>query len=147
PDFVMYSATPDKKMGNPLKLDVPPPASASSAGAAPEDPDIAAARARASALEKLQDQQIVLAQQKAGQIPSPGGEVNSTWLYQRQNKDVATEKPVVATRSTGLYWLAPGTVINAVMMNAVDTTLPGDITARVTQTVYDSRYGQHVVIP
>lgn len=54
---------------------------------------------------------------------------------------------IMAQRANGRYWLAPGTVINAVLLNAVNTLLPGALTARVTQNIYDSRYGTHLVIP
>ncbi len=52
-----------------------------------------------------------------------------------------------AVRANGEYWIAPGTVINGVLLSAVDTQLPGSITARVTQDIYDSRYGTQLVIP
>lgn len=54
---------------------------------------------------------------------------------------------MMAQRANGRYWLAPGTAINAVLLNAVNTLLPGSLTARVTQNIYDSRYGTHLVIP
>lgn len=54
---------------------------------------------------------------------------------------------MMAQRANGRYWLAPGTAINAVLLNAVNTLLPGALTARVTQNIYDSRYGTHLVIP
>ncbi|NIB13652.1 TrbI/VirB10 family protein, partial [Agrobacterium radiobacter] len=34
-----------------------------------------------------------------------------------------------------------------VLLNAVDTKLPGQLVARVTQNIYDSRYGRYLVIP
>lgn len=65
-----------------------------------------------------------------------------------QNNDkVGTEPATVAKRIDGLHWIAPGTIIRAVLLNAVDTRLPGQITARVTEPVYDSRYGRYLVIP
>lgn len=41
----------------------------------------------------------------------------------------------------------PGTIIPGVLITAVNTDLPGDIMARVSQNVYDSRYGKHLLIP
>ena len=63
------------------------------------------------------------------------------------NEKVGSESTTVASRVDGLYWLAPGTVIRAVLLNAVDTSIPGQITARVTEPVYDSRYGRYLVVP
>jgi type IV secretory pathway VirB10-like protein len=60
---------------------------------------------------------------------------------------VATEQSNVAKRIDGLYWIAPGTIIEAVLLNAVDTSVPGQVTARVTTPVYDSRYGRYLVVP
>jgi len=64
------------------------------------------------------------------------------------NEDkVKTEQTNIAKRIDGLYWIAPGTIIEAVLLNAVDTSIPGQVTARVTTPVYDSRYGRYLVIP
>jgi type IV secretory pathway VirB10-like protein len=60
---------------------------------------------------------------------------------------VSDEQTKVAKRVDGLYWIAPGTVIRAVLLNAIDTNLPGQIVARVTEPVYDSRYGKYLVVP
>ncbi len=81
------------------------------------------------------------------QIASPNS-AQSAPLAAAHNSEVTVAKAdMMAQRANGLYWLAPGTVINAVLLNAVDTLLPGNLTARVTQNVYDSRYGTHLVIP
>lgn len=110
-----------------------------------KDPEVIRAKA------KLAEYQ---AQQKAQAAASGGGEGaaspsenNEKWLFDRQDDKVEASKSIMATRAKGLFWLAPGTVINAVVMNAIDTRLPGHVTARVTQTTYDSRYGRYVVIP
>lgn len=65
----------------------------------------------------------------------------------QNNEKVETESTKVASRIDGLYWIAPGTIIRAVLLNAVDTSTPGQITARVTEPVYDSRYGRYLVVP
>lgn len=96
-----------------------------------------------SAMQALEDAQLA---QKADKVQAPG-ENNQRWLFEKQNSKVDPAKSIMATRSTGLYWLAPGTIVNAVMLNAVDTRLPGQIAARVTQPIYDSRYGRYLVIP
>lgn len=63
------------------------------------------------------------------------------------DEKVAAESTTVAKRIEGLHWIAPGTIIRAVLLNAVDTSIPGQITARVTEPVYDSRYGRYLVVP
>lgn len=60
---------------------------------------------------------------------------------------VGTASTTMAQRVNGLHWIAPGTIIRAVLLSAVDTRIPGQITARVTEPVYDSRYGRYLVIP
>lgn len=65
----------------------------------------------------------------------------------RNDDKVGQESTTVSNRVDGLYWIAPGTIIRAVLLNAVDTRVPGQITARVTDPVYDSRYGRYLVIP
>lgn len=63
------------------------------------------------------------------------------------NEKVVAASTTMAKRIDGLHWIAPGTVIRAVLLNAVDTRIPGQVTARVTEPVYDSRYGRYLVIP
>lgn len=41
----------------------------------------------------------------------------------------------------------PGTVIDAVLVNGINTDYPGTITARVTSNVFDSSTGKHLLIP
>lgn len=60
---------------------------------------------------------------------------------------VGAAETTTAKRISGLYWIAPGTIIRAVLINAVDTRIPGQVTARVTEPVYDSRYGRYLVVP
>ena len=85
--------------------------------------------------------------QAAGRSQAPS-DSNSAWLYSAQNQAVKeTTGDIVATRGKALYWMAPGTTINAVLLSAVNTLLPGHIVARVTQNIYDSRYGRYLVIP
>lgn len=161
PPFVVYEAGPESKghgslMQAPLKaLDVShsgdAPASSSSAQFDAEyakenpnnDPSVQQSQ---KDIAKYKAEQAARDQQRADGVAVPGEE-NQQWLFQRQNEKVKGATSIMAQRNTGLYWLAPGTVINAVILNAVDTSLPGHITARVTQTAYDSRYGRYMVIP
>jgi type IV secretion system protein VirB10 len=53
---------------------------------------------------------------------------------------------------SGGYFLAEnaiwvGTIIPAVLETAVNTDLPGNVVARVTSNIYDSRSGKHLLIP
>lgn len=63
------------------------------------------------------------------------------------NDKVKPETVNAAKRVDGLYWIAPGTIIRAVLLNAVNTQVPGQVTARTTEPIYDSRYGRYMVIP
>jgi type IV secretory pathway VirB10-like protein len=108
------------------------------------DPSVKAAQAKVDAYKAAQEE---AATQKANGITSPNGEGDSAWLYRLQNSQIGVAKSIMAQRDSGKYWIAPGTVINAVVLSAVDTRLPGQIVARVTQATYDSRYGRYMVIP
>lgn len=44
-------------------------------------------------------------------------------------------------------YVGAGTIIPAVLLTGIDSDLPGMITAQVTQTVYDTVSGAHVLIP
>lgn len=63
------------------------------------------------------------------------------------NDKVVDESITTATRISGKYWLAPGVVIRAVLLGAVDTQVAGQVTARTTEPIYDSRYGHYLVLP
>jgi type IV secretion system protein VirB10 len=63
------------------------------------------------------------------------------------NDKVVDESITTATRISGKYWLAPGVIIRAVLLGAVDTQVAGQVTARTTEPIYDSRYGHYLVIP
>lgn len=153
--FVVFQAEDKKKSSGPLgalavdHAEGGPNASASAQDdpSKIEDPQVRQAYQQVAAAQKQREDLLKLAQAKAQESGSPGAEGNQAWLYQNRNEkvDLATSK--VAQRSDARYWLAPGTVIQAVMQNAVDTSLPGVLTARVTQAVYDSRYGRYLVIP
>lgn len=52
----------------------------------------------------------------------------------------------VLTPANNVY-LGAGTLVSAVLLTGIDSDLPGMITAQVTQTVYDTVTGKHVLIP
>ncbi|NEI53314.1 conjugal transfer protein TrbI, partial [Rhizobium leguminosarum] len=83
----------------------------------------------------------------ASKSAAAGLDANSKWLFATQSAEVKPAAAIIAQQAKGLYWLAPGTAISAVLLNAVDTKLPGQLVARVTQNIYDSRYGRYLVIP
>lgn len=110
------------------------------------DPALIQAQKQLADAKALQAQQAAIA--RAVQAQSGVGDQNAKWLFREQNEAVkSTQGNIVATRNTALYWIAPGTAIPAVLLNAVNTLLPGTLTARVTQNIYDSRYGKYLVIP
>lgn len=45
------------------------------------------------------------------------------------------------------YQVMAGTVIAAALVTGIKSDLPGDVIATVTEPVYDSASGQHVLIP
>lgn len=115
---------------------------------AAQNNDPALVQARAQAAQASAQQAAMQAALKNQASPNAGGiDQNAQWLYRAQNEKVKADKPIMAEHGTGRYWIAPGTVINAVMVTAIDTRLPGQMVARVTGNVYDSRYGQFLVIP
>ncbi len=79
--------------------------------------------------------------------PSPKDEAPPKPFLSVNNDKVTASEVTTARRIDGLYWIAPGTIIRAVLLNAVDTSIPGQVTARTTEPVYDSRYGRHLVVP
>jgi type IV secretion system protein VirB10 len=55
------------------------------------------------------------------------------------------DQPYLHPRSP--YEVQAGTVIPAALLTGINTDLPGDVLAVVTEPVYDSRTGQHLLIP
>ncbi|HEX7934837.1 MAG TPA: TrbI/VirB10 family protein [Paraburkholderia sp.] len=73
---------------------------------------------------------------------------------QDDKRDFATSRHIadpyldqaVLTPANTVY-LGAGTLISAVLLTGIDSDLPGMITAQVTQAVYDTVTGKHVLIP
>lgn len=77
----------------------------------------------------------------------------------RQNLQTEKQQFLTSTRDTASYLQQPylrpvsdyeikaGSVIPAALVTAINTDLPGDITARVTENVYDSVTGRYLLIP
>lgn len=70
---------------------------------------------------------------------------NTNWREDRSSEP-NPEKVKVATQIQGRHVLFAGTVINAVIEQAIDTALPGRLRARVTTDIYDSKTGQTLVV-
>jgi type IV secretory pathway VirB10-like protein len=136
-------------------LNVPQGAQSSAA-----TPDAAAARpadpraaGRESAMQLMEMQAKMAREMQAAQgggkpsasaLPVDG---NSAWLYAAQSREATENKPLQAQVTLGRYVIFAGTAIQAVLTQALDTKLPGQITARVSRDVYDSRYGRFLVVP
>ena len=69
------------------------------------------------------------------------GRFSDSGAYNAQNQDAGN------LRYIGDNALFPGTIIHAVLVSRIDTDYPGPIHARVTQNVYDSMTGLHLLIP
>jgi type IV secretion system protein VirB10 len=103
---------------------------------------------RVRAAQKELDDAHAAAAASQKKEPEFQGTSQEKWLFDQQSAAPKTMPPnLVATTNKALYWLSSGTVIQAVLQTAVDTSLPGTIVARTTQPIYDSRYGQYLVIP
>jgi type IV secretion system protein VirB10 len=59
--------------------------------------------------------------------------------------DVYVKKPYLYPVSP--YEIKAGTIIPAALVTALDSDLPGDVFATVTENVYDSATGRHLLIP
>lgn len=58
---------------------------------------------------------------------------------------VHLDKPYLHPRSP--YEVQAGTVIPAALLTGINTDLPGDVLAVVTEPIYDSRTGKHLLVP
>lgn len=87
--------------------------------------------------------------QQGNQSATTGGEHNEAWQAQKAKQAAAlSESPVIRPQAaTSRYVLQEGAVIQAVMMTALNSQLPGHVSARVTQDVYDSIRGTKLIIP
>ena len=87
---------------------------------------------------------------------SPSGEIDPITLQNRQEqKEEFLKKPAFTeTRNSGdlqtpvsPYQVMAGTVIAAALVTGINSDLPGDVIATVTEPVYDTATGRHVLIP
>lgn len=145
--FVLYQAPTGKDHILP-KIEPPAPAEATSSSvAATHNQQLIEQYKRLAEQQQQQAALQSLGKMQAQNVQQPNGEGNEAWLYNLGNHDVGNAKPTEVETVKALYWLAPGTIIHGVIQNAINTSLPGTLTARVTENVYDSRYGRYLVIP
>lgn len=64
-----------------------------------------------------------------------------------QGGDAATQSAHSLQAPRAPYTLMAGTVISAALVTGIKSDLPGDVIATVTEPVFDSATGQHVLIP
>lgn len=87
---------------------------------------------------------------------SPSGETDPIALQNRQEQKEAflSNTAFTETRNSGdlqtpvsPYQVMVGTVIAAALVTGINSDLPGDVIATVTEPVYDTATGRHVLIP
>lgn len=109
-----------------------------------EPPEAAAIRAQAIA---LRDAQVAQARGSAVGAPAPAiTDASTQWLAQ-QVRPQGQASTLLAKPIVGKHVIYGGTAISAVLEQAMDTSLPGLVRARVTTDIYDSRSGRYLVVP
>ncbi|MCG8273820.1 IncP-type conjugal transfer protein TrbI [Aquamicrobium sp. NLF2-7] len=81
-----------------------------------------------------------------GQNNDPNGQAAKENFFNQDIRDLGyLPNPIVPQQSP--YELKRGSVIPATLVTGINSDLPGRITAQVSQNVYDSATGRHVLIP
>lgn len=76
--------------------------------------------------------------------PSPAAEGRGGFLARRGESAESAER---IRSASSPYVLQAGSVIPAALITGIHSDLPGQVTAQVTQNVYDSPTGRHLLIP
>jgi type IV secretory pathway VirB10-like protein len=103
---------------------------------------------RADAQAGAQDQinRLMAAGSQTAQGTGGKGKLEADWLKEAAQVKKSHE-PLRGYYPTSRFVLMQGGVINAVLMNALNTDLPGEVRARTTMDVYDSVGGNTLLIP
>jgi type IV secretory pathway VirB10-like protein len=83
----------------------------------------------------------------AAATPEPPGSQSHKERFLNQPADRATEATGVLKVPRSPYELLAGTVISAALLTGVDSDLPGEVMASVTQSVYDTVSGRYLLVP
>lgn len=83
----------------------------------------------------------------AASAPSAGGDQNAKRSFLRSGEGSETASAFRLALPISAYVVQAGSVIPAAMITGIRSDLPGTITAQVTQNVYDSVTGRHLLIP
>ncbi|MGQ7957053.1 TrbI/VirB10 family protein [Pseudomonas sp. SP16.1] len=93
---------------------------------------------------------MILGMTSSGVVAATAG----TPTQQERNEAFLSKSVNAQIRNSGLlqmpespYQVMAGTVIAAALVTGIKSDLPGDVIATVTEPVYDSATGQHVLIP
>ena len=117
--------------------------SSAPAGAGAQSPSLAAAEAIASHVaEGASGEGAMGARPRA---PQRGQAQNESFLGARADARIYAAGRLVTPRSP--YELLAGTVIPAALLTGIDSDLPGNIIATVTQNVYDTVTGRILLVP
>ncbi|RMH82423.1 TrbI/VirB10 family protein [Pseudomonas sp. AOB-7] len=97
-----------------------------------------------------QQDPMILGMASSGAVAATAG----TPTQQERNEAFLSKSINAQIRNSGLlqmpdspYQVMAGTVIAAALVTGIKSDLPGDVIATVTEPVYDSATGQHVLIP
>ena len=101
--------------------------------------DISPDSTRSPTLEAL------LAEARSRPQADPGGQAGKIRFL--EEPDQTAWLPHIRQADSGRYTLKTGAVIPGVLISGLNSDLPGNAIAQVSQNVYDSATGQHLLIP
>lgn len=83
---------------------------------------------------------------QSGEHYDPAAAKDKEAFFERADADSAWTSPHVRTQGQP-FEIKTGAVVPAALVTGINSELPGSITAQVTQNVYDSAWGRHLLIP
>ncbi|MFG0418047.1 TrbI/VirB10 family protein [Pseudomonas sp. zjy_8] len=109
-----------------------------------------ASKSNVASTGSAQPDPMILGMASSGAVAATAG----TQTQQERNEAFLSKSVDAQIRSSGLlqmpespYQVIAGTVIPAALVTGIKSDLPGDVIATVTEPVYDSATGEHVLIP